>query len=100
MTLNPYTAVGLIPEITEIQQRDDIATNLDHLYALTRTAVSLGGLDHPVRLVVLPEGALQGFTDDRAYLVIMDSPPREARHSAPSRAQPSERGPSPQGAVS
>lgn len=64
MTLDPYTAVGLIPEITEIQQRDDIATNLDHVYALTRTAVSLGGLDHPVRLVALPEGALQDFTDE------------------------------------
>ncbi|MCA1269721.1 hypothetical protein LCE32_06510 [Streptomyces sp. 7G] len=63
MTINPHTAVGFIPEITEIQDRDDIATNLDHLYSLTRTAVALGGLDHPVRLVVLPEGAFQGFTD-------------------------------------
>lgn len=26
--------------------------------------MSLGGLDHPVRLVVLPEGSLQGFTDE------------------------------------
>ncbi|MFJ6539827.1 hypothetical protein ACIQMP_04210 [Streptomyces sp. NPDC091385] len=59
-----YTAIGLIPEIIEIQQRDDIAANLDHLYGLTRTAVALGALDHPVRLVVLPEGALQGFTDE------------------------------------
>ncbi|MFF9478098.1 nitrilase-related carbon-nitrogen hydrolase [Streptomyces sp. NPDC014733] len=64
MTIAPYTTVGLIPEITEIQSRDDIATNLDHLYGLTRTAVAMGGLDHPVRLVALPEGALQGFGDE------------------------------------
>ncbi|MCR8573102.1 nitrilase-related carbon-nitrogen hydrolase [Streptomyces sp. Isolate_219] len=64
MTTDPYTAVGLIPEITEIQQRDDIATNLDHLHKLARTAVSMGGLDVPVKLLVLPEGSLQGFTDE------------------------------------
>lgn len=37
--MTTYSAVGLIPEITEIQQRNDITTNLDHLYALTHTAV-------------------------------------------------------------
>ncbi|MET8681842.1 nitrilase-related carbon-nitrogen hydrolase [Streptomyces sp. NPDC004647] len=64
MTLDPYTAVGLIPEITEIRHRDDIATNLDHLRRLARTAVSMGSLDLPVKLLVLPEGSLQGFTDE------------------------------------
>jgi predicted amidohydrolase len=38
--------------------------NLDHLAHLIAAASWLSSLDLPVRLVVLPEGALQGFTDE------------------------------------
>ncbi|MER7047925.1 nitrilase-related carbon-nitrogen hydrolase [Streptomyces jumonjinensis] len=64
MSPAPYTAVGLIPEITEIQNRADIHTNLQRLHRLARSAVSMGSLDLPVRLLVLPEGSLQGFADE------------------------------------
>src|SRR5690242_6094841 len=47
-----------------IRRREEIAKNLDHLEHLIKAAFWLGGLDQPVRLVAIPEGALQGFTDE------------------------------------
>ena len=60
----PYTAVGLIPAVRGIRQRAQIQRNLDHIAHLIHAASWLSSLDLPVRLVVLPEGALQGFTDE------------------------------------
>lgn len=62
--IEPYTAVGLIPTFWGVRRRADIAKNLDHIEELTRAALWLGGLDLPVRLLAIPEGALQGFTDE------------------------------------
>jgi predicted amidohydrolase len=47
-----------------IRRREEIAKNLEHLEHLFKAAFWLGGLDQPVRLVAIPEGALQGFTDE------------------------------------
>ena len=44
--------------------RDDIRRNLEHLDHLVTASTWLGGLDLPVRLVAVPEGALQGFNDE------------------------------------
>ena len=60
----PYQAIGLVPTMWGIRRRDEIAKNLDHIEHLTKAAFWLGGLDQPVRLVAIPEGALQGFTDE------------------------------------
>jgi len=60
----PYTAVGLIPTFWGARRRDDIQKNLDHLAHLTKAAVMLANLEIPVRLIVIPEGALQGFNDE------------------------------------
>src|SRR5262249_39119195 len=60
----PHTAVRLIPTCWGIRRRQDIERNLEHLEGLTRAAVLVSGLDIPVRLVAIPEGALQGFTDE------------------------------------
>lgn len=60
----PYNAVGLIPSIWGIHHRREIAKNLEHLHHLCRLGVLLSSLDLPVRLVAIPEGALQGFTDE------------------------------------
>ena len=38
--------------------------HLEHLEHLFKAAFWLGGLDQPVRLVAIAEGALQGFTDE------------------------------------
>src|SRR5690349_18266523 len=60
----PYQAIGLVPTMWGIRRRREIAKNLDHLEHLIKAAFWLGGLDQPVRLVAIPEGALQGFTDE------------------------------------
>ena len=60
----PYTAVGLIPVVRGVRARSEIQRNLDHLAQVMGAASWLSSLDLPVRLVAIPEGALQGFTDE------------------------------------
>lgn len=62
--VEPYTAVGLVPTFWGIRRREDIKKNLDHLDDLMRAAFWLANLDIPVRLVAIPEGGLQGFSDE------------------------------------
>ena len=62
--IKPYTAVGLIPTVRGIRTRADIQANLDHLTHLVKAASWLSSLDLPVRLIAIPEGALQGFNDE------------------------------------
>ena len=64
MTIKPYTAVGLIPTVRGIRVRADIKHNLSHLKSLSKAASWLSSLDLPVRLIAIPEGALQGFNDE------------------------------------
>lgn len=62
--IDPYNCVGLIPTVWGIRRRDDIMKNIEHLGHLTKAAAWLSRLDIPVRLLVVPEGALQGFNDE------------------------------------
>jgi len=62
--IRPYQAIGLIPTVVGVRRREEIARNLDHLHHLVKAAMWLSGLDIPVRLIAVPEGALQGFTDE------------------------------------
>jgi predicted amidohydrolase len=62
--IEPYNAVGLIPSFWGIRRRADIEKNLEHLESLTKAAFWLSNLDIPVRLIAIPEGALQGFNDE------------------------------------
>jgi predicted amidohydrolase len=62
--MKPYTAVGLIPTARGIRKRADIRVNLEHLKHLVKAAAWLSSLDLPVRLIAIPEGALQGFNDE------------------------------------
>ncbi len=62
--IKPYTAVGLIPTVRGIRRRSDIRINLEHLKHLVKAAAWLSSLDLPVRLIAIPEGALQGFNDE------------------------------------
>lgn len=62
--IKPYTAVGLIPTVRGIRTRADIQRNLEHLSHLVKAAAWLSSLDLPVRLIAVPEGALQGFNDE------------------------------------
>ena len=63
-SIKPYTAVGLIPTVRGIRKRADIRINLEHLKHLVKAAAWLSSLDLPVRLIAIPEGALQGFNDE------------------------------------
>lgn len=62
--IEPYNAVGLIPSFCGIRRRSDIENNIVHIESLTKAAFWLSNLDIPVRLLVIPEGALQGFNDE------------------------------------
>src|SRR5919202_4171850 len=61
---DPYQAIGLVPTMWGIRRREEIAKNLEHLEHLIKAAFWLGGLAQPVKLVAIPEGSLQGFTDE------------------------------------
>jgi predicted amidohydrolase len=62
--IKPYTAVGLVTTVRGVTKRSEIRRNLEHIKEVMSAAAWLAGMDLPVRLVVLPEGALQGFTDE------------------------------------
>src|SRR3984893_15560163 len=62
--VKPYTAVGLVPVVRGIRKREDIRINLEHLAHMFKAAAWLSSLDLPVRLIALPEGALQAFNDE------------------------------------
>ena len=62
--ISPYTAVGLVPTVRGIRKREDIKINLDHLAHLVKAAAWLSSLDLPVRLIAIPEVALQAFNDE------------------------------------
>ena len=59
-----YMALALQPVMRGAQQRADIQRNLDHIAELARAAIWLTEIELPVRLYAIPEGALQGFTDE------------------------------------
>lgn len=62
--IEQYMALALQPILQGAHKREDIMRNLDHIAELCRAAVWLSAIDLPVRLVTIPEGALQGFTDE------------------------------------
>jgi predicted amidohydrolase len=59
-----YTAVGISPTVRGVLKREQIMGNIAHLHEVCAAACWLSSLDLPVRLIVVPEGALQGFTDE------------------------------------
>ena len=62
--IDPYQAIGLVPTMRGIRHRDEIRVNIEHLSHLIKAASWLSSLDLPVRLIAIPEGALQGFNDE------------------------------------
>ena len=62
--IEQYMALALQPVMRGAHKRADIQVNLDHIAELSRAAVWLTAIDLPVRLIAIPEGALQGFTDE------------------------------------
>ncbi len=62
--IRPYTAVGLVPAVRGIRSRHEITVNIEHLSHMAKAAAWLSSLELAVRLIALPEGALQGFNDE------------------------------------
>jgi beta-ureidopropionase len=60
----PYMAVGLSTIVHGIGSRKDIDRNLQIVEDGIHAAVSIIGINMPVRLIALAEGALTGFTDE------------------------------------
>lgn len=59
-----YMTLALQPVMRGAHCRADIKLNIEHIVELARAAVWLTAIDMPVRLIAIPEGALQGFTDE------------------------------------
>jgi predicted amidohydrolase len=57
-------ALALQPVMVGAQTRADITRNLDHIAELAFAAKNVTEIEMPVRLYAIPEGALQGFTDE------------------------------------
>ncbi|MGZ4401367.1 MAG: nitrilase-related carbon-nitrogen hydrolase [Gaiellaceae bacterium] len=60
----PYQAVGLIQTMRGIRRREEIMWNVEHISHMIKAASWLSSMDLPVRLICIPEGGLQGFTDE------------------------------------
>ena len=70
--IEPYMAVGLVTTVWGARTRADITRNIEHIHGVMKAAAWLSSLDYPVRYVAIPEGALQGFTDE-----VFDTPHAE-----------------------
>jgi predicted amidohydrolase len=60
----PYLAVGLSTVVHGVGERKHIARNLAVVEDGIHAAMSVIGINMPVRLIALAEGALTGFTDE------------------------------------
>src|SRR5947208_8782588 len=60
----PYMAVGLSTVVHGIGERRHIERNLRIVEDAIHAAVSIIGINMPVKLIALAEGALTGFTDE------------------------------------
>nr|MBP9034609.1 hypothetical protein [Pseudomonadales bacterium] len=60
----PYIALGLSTVAYGIAERRHIRHNLETIEEAIHAAVSMVGINMPVRLIALAEGALTGFTDE------------------------------------
>lgn len=62
--IQQYMALALQPVMVGAHERADITRNIDHITELAFAAKNVTEIELPVRLYAIPEGALQGFTDE------------------------------------
>jgi predicted amidohydrolase len=62
--IEQYMALALQPVMVGAKDRSEITRNLDHIAELAFAAKNVTEIELPVRLYTIPEGALQGFTDE------------------------------------
>src|SRR5438132_10531141 len=86
----PYLAVGLSTVVYGVGERKHIRRNLQTIEDGIHAAMSVIGINMPVRIVALAEGALTGFTDEAfdvphvtaARELFIDLPGEESEHLA------------------
>ena len=84
----PYLAIGLSTVAYGIAERKHIRRNLEIIEETFHAAISMAGINMPVRIVALAEGALTGFTDEifdiphttAARELFIDIPGEETEH--------------------
>src|SRR5689334_5537084 len=62
--LAPYLAVGLSTVVYGVGERKHIMRNLQTIEDTFHAAMGVIGINMPIRIVALAEGALTGFTDE------------------------------------
>lgn len=62
--IEQYMALSIQPAMVGISKKEDIKINIEHITDIIRAGFWLGGIDMPVKLAAIPEGALQGFNDE------------------------------------
>ena len=62
--IEQYMALALQPTMRGCRKRSEVMVNIRHISELIDAAVWLSSIDLPVRLICVPEGCLQGFTDE------------------------------------
>ncbi|HJP39313.1 MAG TPA: nitrilase-related carbon-nitrogen hydrolase [Gammaproteobacteria bacterium] len=63
-SIGQYMALALQPVMVGAKEKADIGRNLEHITELAFAAKNVTEIELPVRLYAIPEGALQGFTDE------------------------------------
>jgi hypothetical protein len=61
---DPYVALALQPAFLGVHHRDQIMDNIKNISLLIDVAVWMCETELPVRLITIPEGPLQGFSDE------------------------------------
>ena len=62
--IEQYMAVALQPAFKGVLKREDCKVNLEHISSLIDATIWMAETELPVKLVAIPEGAIQGFTDE------------------------------------
>lgn len=62
--IEQYMALALQPSMKWAYSMEDIKENINHIDELIKAATYLAEIEMPVKLITIPEGALQGFTDE------------------------------------
>ncbi len=62
--IEQYMALAIQSAMVGTFKREDIKRNIDHITDIIRAGFWLGGIEMPVKLAAIPEGALQGFNDE------------------------------------
>lgn len=60
--IEQYMALAIQPARVGTSKKEDIKTNIDHITDIIRAGYWLGGIEMPVKLAAIPEGACRDST--------------------------------------